>query len=95
MQSLGDMQFIQAQQAGYRKGELFDCINQDMAQGLMEAFKMNGYSRSDIRHYAFAVGFMHACADVLKARLAELKKCPHDTNGDGDCSRHLCPHCGK
>lgn len=41
MQSLSDMQLIQAQQAGYRKGELFDCINQDMAQGLMEAFNMN------------------------------------------------------
>jgi hypothetical protein len=21
--------------------------------------------------------------------------CPNDTNGDGDCGRPLCPHCGK
>lgn len=24
-----------------------------------------------------------------------MAKCPDDTNGDGDCGKYLCPHCGE
>jgi hypothetical protein len=33
--------------------------------------------------------------DFKKRMHPRLGQCPRDTNGDGDCGRPLCPHCGE
>lgn len=67
--SAGDRWYMEAQQAGYRKGKLFDPEINEIRHGLAEAFKTNGYAASDMRHLAFAAGFLHACVDTLRDRL--------------------------
>lgn len=43
--------------------------------------------------YSHAVRIMREM-QALGWRFTPPQVCPEDTNGDGDCGRVLCPHCG-
>lgn len=52
----------------------------------------NGISQSGI---VYTVKGSRGTVDLDEWWLDEVKGCPNDTNGDGDCGQPLCQYCGK
>ena len=72
--SYADKRYLEAQQAGYRVGERFDVENVEVTEGLKRALLSTSMPPSDMRHYAFACGFLHACVDKLRNALAPIRR---------------------
>lgn len=51
-------------------------------------------------YYGREEGMTHDEVEKILIQLNQMlsqrfRKCPRDTNGDGDCGRPACPHCGR